>query len=67
MFAVRSKAISHLLDFVWGIEDFPEELGQMDGETHHMVERLIGVLPLETGFAHAVHHKSSDSFAKLLS
>jgi lipopolysaccharide biosynthesis protein len=65
MFAARTKAITHLLDFGWSIEDFPEELGQMDGETHHMVERLIGVLPLEAGFSHAVHHKSSDSFVKL--
>ena len=65
MFAVRTEAITDLLGFAWSPEDFPEELGQIDGETHHMVERLIGVLPFETGFVHAVHHKSSDSFVKV--
>lgn len=42
MFAVRTSAIRGVLSHRWKYSDFPEEKGQLDGELHHGLERLIG-------------------------
>lgn len=66
MAAFRTAAISQLLQQDWAYSDFPPELGQVDGTTQHMVERLLGVLPLLNGFEHGVYSPSADNFSSCL-
>ena len=50
MFWARTDALKPLfnLNFKW--EDFPEERGQTDGTLAHVLERLLGVVPAQTGY-----------------
>jgi lipopolysaccharide biosynthesis protein len=52
MFAARTDSVKQLFEHQWKFEDFPLEMGQVDGQTHHMIERLFGYLPLINGFKH---------------
>jgi lipopolysaccharide biosynthesis protein len=52
MFAARTDSLKQLFEHQWKLEDFPLEMGQVDGQTHHMIERLFGYLPFVNGFRH---------------
>lgn len=54
MFLAKTQALKPLFDLTWSYDDFPRELGQLDGTMQHAVERLIGVIPETLGFKHAV-------------
>ena len=54
----RISSISQLLEYGWTYEDFPEELGQLDGTMQHTVERLIGAVAHGNGFESAVISES---------
>ena len=58
MFMARISSISQLLEYGWTYEDFPEELGQLDGTMQHTVERLIGAVAHGNGFESAVISES---------
>lgn len=62
MFWVRSEAIRPLLEAAWSYEDFPPELGQLEGTVQHGVERLIGALSSALGYQHLVHRFDDDVF-----
>lgn len=62
MFWARTAAVRPILEFDWEYEMFPQESGQLDGELHHAVERLFGVVPRLTGYQHAVYVRQIDRF-----
>jgi FMN phosphatase YigB (HAD superfamily) len=41
MFWARTKALKQILAFPWSYTDFPEESGQIDNTTQHVIERLL--------------------------
>jgi lipopolysaccharide biosynthesis protein len=66
MFWIRTEAIRPLLEIDWNYEMFPLERGQGDGTMQHALERMVGQLPLSSGFKQAVYLKSIGRF-KLVS
>ena len=53
MFWARTSSLRQLLSYSWSYEDFPEELGQIDGTTQHAIERLLDVVSNYNGFSSA--------------
>jgi lipopolysaccharide biosynthesis protein len=66
MFWIRTQAIKPLLEIDWNYEMFPLEKGQGDGTMQHALERMIGQLPLSSGFKQAAYLKLISRF-KLVS
>lgn len=66
MFWIKSEAIRPLLEIDWNYEMFPLEKGQGDGTMQHALERMIGQLPLSSGFKQAAYLKVISRF-KLIS
>ncbi len=62
MFAARIRDLLFLEKLKIEPEDFPDEAGQLDGELHHVVERLFGFVPEKSGGLHAIYLTSSDRF-----
>lgn len=62
MFWVKSDAIRPLLEADWSYENFPPELGQLEGTVQHGVERLVGALSSALGYQHLVHRFNDDVF-----
>jgi lipopolysaccharide biosynthesis protein len=62
MFAMRFKDLDFLLDLELQSSDFPEEKGQLDGELHHVLERLFGYVPTARGRLHGIYIPSLDIF-----
>jgi FMN phosphatase YigB (HAD superfamily) len=50
MFWARPEAIRQLLEENWSYDDFPAELGQLDGTLAHAIERYVAPLCKENGF-----------------
>lgn len=62
MFAARTKDLLFLEKLQLEPGDFSEEAGQLDGELHHVVERLFGFVPEKIGGLHAIYLPDSDAF-----
>ncbi len=62
MFAARIRDLRFLEELNLEPEKFPEEKGQLDGELHHVVERLFGYVPAKNGRLHAIYFPDSDAF-----
>jgi lipopolysaccharide biosynthesis protein len=62
MFAARTRDLSFLRRLRLDQDSFPEESGQLDGELHHVVERLLGYVPEKEGRSHAIYLQSDDAF-----
>ncbi len=50
MFWFRPEALKILQSSTLSIKDFEEEEGQIDGTLAHAIERMLGLLPLESGY-----------------
>lgn len=50
MFWYRPKALLKLTTYPWGLNDFPEEDGQIDCTVMHAIERLISTTAMCSGF-----------------
>jgi len=62
MFAARTRDLSFLNRLRLDQDSFPEESGQLDGELHHVVERLLGYVPEKQGRSHAIYLPTDDAF-----
>lgn len=62
MFAARTRDLSFLKQLRLDQASFPEETGQLDGELHHVVERLLGYVPEKEGRSHAIYLPADDAF-----
>ena len=62
MFAARTKDLMFLEKLNLGQESFPKEEGQIDGELHHVIERLLGYVPEKSGRLHAIYLEDSNGF-----
>ena len=62
MFMIRTDAYRELLGIDWSYQMFPEERGQLDGTSQHVVERLIGFLPYKQGLEQLVFLEKSRVF-----
>lgn len=56
MFWAKTDALKQLLSYPWSYEDFPEEAGQIDGTTHHAIERLVVVCCQSNGYKKVAFH-----------
>jgi lipopolysaccharide biosynthesis protein len=65
MFWIRTEAIRPLLEIDWNYEMFPLEKGQGDGTMQHALERMIGQLPLSSGFKQASYLKVIGRFKQV--
>ena len=54
MFWARTDALRPLFDAGLTLENFPPETGQIDGTFAHTLERLLGVVPFNSGWSLAV-------------
>ena len=62
MFILRSESFEKLFRKNWEYLDFPTESGQLDGTTQHMIERLMGALPIALGLKHLIYDQKADKF-----
>jgi lipopolysaccharide biosynthesis protein len=62
MFAARRRDLSFLKRLRLNLDSFPKEAGQLDGELHHVVERLLGYVPEQEGKSHAIYLQTDDAF-----
>lgn len=62
MFMINTSAFEVLLNKEWKYADFPAETGQLDGTTHHMIERLFGAIPTSLGFKHLIYDPKLNRF-----
>lgn len=62
MFLARSSAYSWLTDVQWTYEDFPPELGQIEGTTQHFIEKVLGYAPAIKKQNHLVYVQEIDGF-----
>jgi lipopolysaccharide biosynthesis protein len=62
MFFMRTSDFQVILEHGWSFEDFPPESGELDGTTQHLIERLLGTLPISLGRRHAVYIAEKDRF-----
>ena len=62
MFAARKMDLDYLEKMDLGPESFPNETGQLDGQTQHAIERLLGYVPEKTGKLHAIYLTKNDAF-----
>lgn len=54
MFWARTDALRPLFDAGLTLDDFPEEAGQTDGTLAHCLERLLALVPEQSGLATAI-------------
>lgn len=54
MFWARADALKTILDHPWSPSDFPDEAGQTDGTTAHVLERLLVIAAHAHGYRHRV-------------
>jgi lipopolysaccharide biosynthesis protein len=66
MFAARTAAIKEILDYDWNFDQFPPENGQVDGQLHHAIERLIGAVPHLKGYSHLTLHPEDSEFGIII-
>lgn len=57
MFFLRTSAYQAVFNRLWSYTDFPEELGQEDGELQHLIERMFGYIPYVGGLHQIVYHQ----------
>lgn len=50
MFWAKTAAMLPLFNLNLEYKDFPEERGQADGTLAHVIERLLGIVPLQCGY-----------------
>jgi lipopolysaccharide biosynthesis protein len=62
MFWARTEALRPLLELNLTFQDFPEELGQIDGTAQHFLERAIAPVAERQGFRHLVYTFHNDTF-----
>lgn len=62
MFVVRTEAIIQLLKLNWEVEQFPLEVGQLDGTLQHGLERAIGRITIANGYRNAEYRMKEDKF-----
>jgi lipopolysaccharide biosynthesis protein len=62
MFMMNPKCYSLLLSKTWNWEDFPDELGQLDGTLQHTIERLIGYIPFVQNLKQITYLSDEDRF-----
>jgi lipopolysaccharide biosynthesis protein len=65
MFWIKTEAIRPMLEIDWNYEMFPLEKGQGDGTMQHALERMIGQLPLSSGFKQASYLKVIGRFKQV--
>lgn len=63
MFALRVADYPEIFSRVWTYEDFPKEIGQLDGTMQHVIERLIGYIPNRKGKKQAAYFFEKDRFS----
>jgi lipopolysaccharide biosynthesis protein len=63
MFLARPEILNSLSALEFDYEDFPVELGQLDGTLQHTIERLIGIASISLGLDGVVYHEPRDRFA----
>lgn len=54
MFWARTDALRPLLESGLTVKDFPPEAGQTDGTLAHSLERILGLMPQQRGYALAI-------------
>lgn len=62
MFIFRPSLFGALFEKKWEYADFPQESGQLDGTTQHMIERLMGAVPVSLGLKHLIYIEREDKF-----
>jgi lipopolysaccharide biosynthesis protein len=62
MFIARTKAIQQLFSEDWSFSDFPPELGQLDGEIQHAIERYVGYLCRQNEYLSAYFDSKTGRF-----
>jgi FMN phosphatase YigB (HAD superfamily) len=60
MFWIRPKLFFDFLNRNYTYDEFPEELGQLDGTIQHALERIMGVLPSQKALKHLIHIPESN-------
>lgn len=63
MLIFRPRYFTELLNFPWSIEDFPDEVGQLDGTLQHVIERLFGFIPKRDSLKQLTYLMETDEFS----
>jgi FMN phosphatase YigB (HAD superfamily) len=61
MFWARTDALKQLFSYPWSYDDFPQESGQIDGTTHHAIERLVAVCCESNGYKKVAFHPEANA------